>query len=268
MLKHKKLNELRIISIIIFISSSFLIICTYTFLNDIPLISSLLKDYLISGNSFFFPTLPKINILWFLPKKYQIIRLSIGQCIDIIIVLNLTCYIESLIYHYIKWTILNKEPQILLFLDSYYLGSYNKNSELCEEFELVQNLNNELYREHLENSLVNYKLDGRNDLIYGLIKKQKHRSCLNQKEIASVPFTFITLNNYVNDHLIICYCSVFDYFWTIRSKIHYSPPDFNIFANFTDLLGGNDMIKIDLMVFFRICLKKKFESNLLLKKGI
>ena len=89
MTSYKKLNELKVIPLIIFLTSSFLIIFTYISLSDIPLISSILKDYLISGNSFFFPTLPTINIFWFLPKKFQTLPITIGQFIDLIIILNL-----------------------------------------------------------------------------------------------------------------------------------------------------------------------------------
>ena len=127
----EKLKELRVIPLIIFLSSSFLIIFTYLFLRDIPVMSSLLQDYIISGNSLFFPTLPKTNILWFLPKKFQIFPITIGQCIDLIIILNLTCYVESLIYHYIKWTILNKNCQVIFGLNSFYYNTINKNTDTC-----------------------------------------------------------------------------------------------------------------------------------------
>lgn len=268
MSNNKKLNELSVIPLIIFLSSSFLIIFIYMLLSDVPLISSLLKSYFISGNgnSIFFPALPNINILWFLPKKFQIIQLNVGQCIDIIIILNFTCYIESFIYHYIRWTLLKKDPQVFLCLDSFYLGS-KKNSDLCEEFELIQDLRDGLYHEHLGVSSVNYKLDGRNNHTYGLLKKKKYRSCSDQKRIASGPFK-LTINNYLNSFLIFCYYSVFDYFWTFCSKIHYSLPDINNFTDFTEQIGGKVMIKIDLMVFFKIFVKKKFENNVLLKKGI
>lgn len=237
MSNNKKLNELSVIPLIIFLSSSFLIIFIYMLLSDVPLISSLLKNYFISGNSIFFPALPNINILWFLPKKFQIIQLSVGQFIDIIIILNFTCYIESIIYHYIKWTLLNKDPQVFLCLDSFFLCSNNRNSDLCEEFELIQDLRDGLYREHLGVSSVNYKLDGRNDHLYGLFKKKKYRNCSDQKRIASGPFK-LTLNNYVNYLLIFCYYSVFDYFWTICSKIHYSLHDINNYTDFTEQIGG------------------------------
>jgi len=239
MLNNKKLNEIRVTSLIIFLSSSFLIIFTYMLLSDIPLISSLLNNYLISGNSIFFPTLPNFNILWFLPKKFQIIHMSIGQCIDIVIILNLICYIESIIYHYIKWTILNKDAPDFICLDSFFIGSKNRNSERCEEFELILDLKDGMFSERLDNTSENYKMDGRNALIYGLVKKKKYISYSDHKRIASGPFKLI-LNNHLH-YLLVFYCySIFDYFWISCSNNLYSLPDINNFnfTNFTEQIGG------------------------------
>lgn len=263
MTSNKKLNELRVIPLIIFLTSSFLIIFTYMLLSDIPLISSLLKDYLISGNSFFFPTLPTINILWFLPKKFQIIPITIGQCIDLIIILNLTCYVESLIYHYIKWTILNKDPEGIF---CYFLSYNNRNSEMCEEAGLLQELNLDVFRESLSISSGNNKLYLSNPN-FTLGGKKKYRSCLDHKNYASGQFK-LTLNIYISYRLIFYYHYVFDYFWTIRLKIRYSPSDINNFADFLKDKGGKAILKIDLMVCFKIYVRKKIESNLLVKRGI
>ncbi len=237
MSNNKKLKELRLIPLIIFLSSSFLIIFTYMLLSDIPLISSLLNNYLISGNSIFFPTLPNFNTLWFLPKKFQIIHMSIGQCIDIVIILNLICYIESIIYHYIKWTILNKDAPDFICLDSFFIGSKNRNSERCEEFELILDLKDGMFSERLDNTSENYKLDGRNDLIYGLVKKKKYISYSDHKIIAFGPFKLI-LNNHLHYLLVFYYYSIFDYFWISCSKNHYSLPDINNFTDFTEQMGG------------------------------
>jgi len=262
-----KLRNLSVISLTIFLSSSFLIIFTYMLLCDIPLIFSLLENYHNSGSSFFIPGLPNINILWFLPKEFQIIQLNVGQCIDIITILNLTCYFESLIYHYIKWTLLNKDSQGFLYLDPFYLESKNKHSEMCEEFELIQDLKDELFREHLRVSSLNYKLVGRNDHIYGHFKKKKYRNCSDQKRIASGPYK-PTFNNYLNFLLVFSYHSILDYFWKFCTKIHYSLLDINSLTNFTEQRGGKAMIKIDLMAYFKIFALNKFEINLLLNKGI
>jgi hypothetical protein len=264
MTSYKKINELRVIPLIIFLTSSFLIIFTYISLSDIPLISSILKDYLISGNSFFFPTLPTINIFWFLPKKFQTLPITIGQFIDLIIILNLTCYVESIIYHYIKWTILNRDPEGFF---CYFLSYNNRNSEMCEETGLLQDLSSGIFRDYIRNSSDNYKLDWKNNPNYTLGGKKKFRSWLDHKEYSSGPFK-LAFNIYFNYHLIFCYHFVFAYFWTIRLKFRYSPPDLNIFADFVEHKGGKAILKIDVRIFFKIYVREKYESYLLLKEGI
>ena len=264
MTRTKKLNELRVIPLIIFLTSSFIIVFIYILLSDIPLISSLLKDYLISGNSFFFPMLPTINILWFLPKKFQIIPITIGQCIDLIIILNLTCYVESLIYHYIKWTILNKDCQVLFGLSSFYL---NNNSEKYEEIEFLQELGVEIFRKSFYPSSANYKFDWKNYPFYALEGKEKYRNCFGHKRKASGPSKLI-LNIYVNYYLIILNYYVFEYFWNTCLKFRYSSSETNNFADFVEYKGGKAVLKIDLFIFFKMYVREKYESNLLLKKGI
>ena len=261
---NRKLNELTVVPLIIFLSSSFLIIFTYILLSDIPLISSHLEDYIISGNSFFFPTLPTINIFWFLPNKFQIFPITIGQCIDLIIILNLTCYVESIIYHYVKWTILNKDHEGF----SYYYFSYNKrNLEMCEEAGFIQDLSSGNSRDYIGSSSVNYKLNRKNTPNYTLGGKKKNKSCSDHKEY-SYGRSKLTLNIYFNYHLIFCYHFVFDYLWTIRLKIRYSFPDINNFADFVEPKGGKALLKIDLTVFFKICVREKYKSNLHLIEGI
>ncbi len=264
MTSHKKFNELRVIPLIIFLTSSFLIIFTCILLSDIPFISSILKDYLLSGNSFFFPTLPTINILWFLPKKFQIFPITIGQCIDLIIILNLTCYVESLIYHYIKWTILNRASEGFF---CYFLSYNNRNSEMYEEAGLLQDLSSDNFRDYIGSPSVNYKLDWKNDPIYTLGGKKKYRSCPDHKEYSSGP-SKLALIIYFNYHFVFCYHFVFDYFWTIRLKIRYSSPDINNLTDFVEYKGGKAILKFDLTVYFKIYVREKYESNLLLKRSI
>lgn len=260
MTRSKKLNELRVIPLIILLSSSFLIILTYILLSDMPLISSLLEDYIISGNSFFFPTLPNINILWFLPKKYQILPITIGQCVDLIIILNFTCYVESLIYHYIKWTILNNDCQVFFGFDSFFFNATNKNSEMCEEVELLQDLRVDIFRKPSNISSFNNKLDWKNHPVYVLGGKKKKRSYLIHNREASGPYKLI-LNIYINYHLIFCNHFVLEYFCAICSKICYSSPDTNNFGDFTEYKGGKAVLKIDLLVFFKMYIREKYKGN-------
>jgi len=120
MRKGKKPKQLKIIPILVFISLSFLATLFYIFLSDIQIVPILLKNYINSGNSFFFPYIPHINIFWFLPEKHQIIHLHIGQVLDLIIIYNIISYIETNAYHYVKMAIINGDIQ-----------KYN-----CEELEL------------------------------------------------------------------------------------------------------------------------------------
>jgi hypothetical protein len=102
MLIDKNLIKLKIIALIILILSSFLLIFIFLFLKDIPVLSSLLKEYIESGNSFFIPSIPYHNLLCDVPEKFPNAHFTVGHLIDLIIMLNLVSYIESSIYHYIK----------------------------------------------------------------------------------------------------------------------------------------------------------------------
>jgi hypothetical protein len=104
MSRSKKINRLKPILIIASINFSFLFIIVIMLLKDIPSLSLLIKNYIKSGKSFFIPSLPTDNLIEGLSKKFPqaTLNLTIGHLIDFIIMVNLTCYIESSIYHYIK----------------------------------------------------------------------------------------------------------------------------------------------------------------------
>jgi len=106
----KKPKQLKIIPILIFITLSFLATLFYIFLKDIQIVPILLKNYIDSGNSIFFPYIPHINIFGFLPEKDQVC-LNIGQLLDLIIIYNIISYIETNSYHYIKMAIINGDIQ-------------------------------------------------------------------------------------------------------------------------------------------------------------
>jgi len=115
--RHNRLKKLKVILILVFITSFFLVSLIYTFLRDIPVLISLLEKYFSSGKSFFIPIIPNIYFLWFIPENYHIIKLSIGQLIDIFIISNLITYIDSSFYHYVKSVCLNKESPPFTFFD-------------------------------------------------------------------------------------------------------------------------------------------------------
>ena len=119
MKNQNKIEKLQVILILIFITSFFLASVIYTFLKDVPILISLLEKYFTSGNSFFFPVIPNINLFWFLPEKYQIIHLTIGQLIDIFIILNIIINIDSSVYHYVKNVCLKNDLGTFTLLDLY-----------------------------------------------------------------------------------------------------------------------------------------------------
>ncbi len=119
MKNHNKLEKLQVILILVFITSFFLVSVIYMFLTDIPILISLFDRYFTSGNSFFFPFIPNISLLWFLPEKYQIINLTFGQLVDIFIIINIIIHIDSSVYHYVKNVCLNNDTRSFTFLDLY-----------------------------------------------------------------------------------------------------------------------------------------------------
>ncbi|HEY0089290.1 MAG TPA: hypothetical protein VGB37_10625, partial [Candidatus Lokiarchaeia archaeon] len=113
----KKPKQLKIIPLFIFSTLSFIATLFYIFLKDIQILPILLKEYIDSGNSIFIPYIPYINVFWFLSEKNQVIRLSIGQLLDLIIIYNIISYIETNLYHYIKFSIFNGNIQNFNYLE-------------------------------------------------------------------------------------------------------------------------------------------------------
>lgn len=229
----KKL-KLEIILILIFISSSFLIAIICMFLRDIPALSSLLYDYRSSGNSIFIPSLPYINLLWFLPKKYQIFRFSLGHLIDIILICNLFCFIDSSFYHYIKKVYFNGKYQIFIYIDSYQFGSKGKLYALSQDPEKIFGLKEDSRNQSDDKFLkiINEKNSRLNEEIhnfYGHFSKKRHGSKIIQKRIFHKKSEF-TLNNCYKS-LRVSYCvSVFEKFWICCLKNPYFLPKTNIFT--------------------------------------
>lgn len=95
----KKPKNIRSFSILFFIFSCLPIAFIFILLRFIPKALPLMEAYINSGSSFFVPIIPNINLL---PEKGQLIGLTLGQLIDIIIMVNLLGFIESSIYHFFK----------------------------------------------------------------------------------------------------------------------------------------------------------------------
>ncbi len=105
--RYKNSNRIRIILILIFIFSCLPAVFFYMFLRDLSILSSSFNAYISSGSSIFFPSLPTINILFFLPKEFQIMNFTVGHLIDITIIVDIILHAESLVYQYVKIYILS-----------------------------------------------------------------------------------------------------------------------------------------------------------------
>jgi len=214
----KKLVKLKIILILVLISSSFMVAFICALLKDVPIFSSLLKDYETSGNSIFFPSLTYINLLWFLPEKYQILQFSVGRLIDIIIILNCSCYIETIFYHYIKNVCINGEVRVF-----YYNGSCSLESkETLESKENFYTPSQDLYVQ--KDELRYYKqLDERDYKLNERINKFRKKLFYKKSN-----FTFN------NGYKISYYYFVIKKFLIFQSKTPYYFPQIFNFTDFNE----------------------------------
>ncbi|MFX1442898.1 MAG: hypothetical protein ACFFHV_05740 [Promethearchaeota archaeon] len=251
--KCSKLNKLKIILILIFITSFFLVSLIYVFLSDIPVLISLLDKYFSSGKSFFIPFIPPINVLNFLPEKYRIIRLTIGQLIDIYIISNLIAYIDSSFYHYLKNIRLNSESLTLTLID-------NDSSKDDNDFRILpQNPGIIIGSEDQSKKKMNFS-----HLVFGKKRQYNFKNYLRKWMdkiiiIKNKKFKILSFNLYYFLRGFYNY-SLFKVLSFLRLKDHYSPTE----INFSDTLylffqeEGNNMKKIYLSFDF----KKKFRVKL------
>jgi len=101
-------------------------------LKDLPVISSVIKEYIESGKSFFLPSIPYYNLLIEISQRFPNANFTTGHLLDLIIIINLVFYIESSIYHYLKKVYFN--GGIFSYCESssleyYGIYSLDKNSE-------------------------------------------------------------------------------------------------------------------------------------------
>lgn len=232
MINPKKLKKFKSILILVFISSCFLFTFIYMFLKDVPVISSLLNDYFTSGNSIFIPSLPYTNIFGFLPEGYQI-QFSLGNLIDIIIIINIYCWIDTGFYHYFKRIFLNGESKIFNEIDSYCLGFKGK-LELYQDPDIVFGFRDELkyYLDDkrigvIERNSIKIK---RIDYFYGhlSVKTYSRKISINRIFHRKSKFTL----NILHKNLLFCwYHSLFNLFRISRSKNPYPHLEINITAS-------------------------------------
>jgi len=131
-MKERKFSILRVLIVLIFISAILFVIIS-GILSRFLILFSLSNDYINSGQSFFIPSLPYINVFWFLPKEFQFIRFNVGHLIDIIIIINLDCYMDTCFYHYYKKAYLNEENQVLIGFNL-YVSNNNYETDLRKEY--------------------------------------------------------------------------------------------------------------------------------------
>jgi len=204
--------------VLIFIFSCLPVAFIFIILRYIPVIFSLIEAYVNSGSSFFIPFIPNINLLSFLPGKGQTIGLTLGQLFDIIIMVNLLCYIESSIYHFFKKKYLNELLQEISCLDlncltteeKIYLMSQEQDNQFELENDLFYSLNsdvinkdlvktyNENCEEHLSNYFYNHEPYSKFKNCKRLYMKSKFISCYYYKNRVS---SLYLLSKIKNSHL-------------------------------------------------------------------
>ena len=228
MINPKKLKKFKSILILVFISSCFLVTFIYMFLKDVPVISSLLNDYFTSGNSIFIPSLPYTNIFGFLPEGYQI-QFSLGNLIDIIIIINIYCWIDTGFYHYFKRIFLNGESKIFNEIDSYCLGFKGK-LELYQDPDIVFGFRDEL-KYYLDDKRIRViertrLKNERIDYFYGHLSRKTYSSKTTINKIFHRKSKF-KLNRQYKTLYFCLHHSIFDIFWTFHSKNPYPHPEIN-----------------------------------------
>ncbi|MEJ2295077.1 MAG: hypothetical protein P8Y23_09920 [Candidatus Lokiarchaeota archaeon] len=115
----RKLIALQTIILVLVIFLSFLNFIISIIIQGYSAFYDFFSNYFISGDSFFMPYLPYINLGGYLPIEYQIPQLSVGKLIDIIIIINLIWYIQSAVYLLITRAIKRNEIDINEKLNDY-----------------------------------------------------------------------------------------------------------------------------------------------------
>ncbi|MFX1489448.1 MAG: hypothetical protein ACFFBI_09890 [Promethearchaeota archaeon] len=124
------------------------------FIQEIPGLSSLFNEYIDSGESFFIPIIPYINLLGFIPEEHQIAQLSLGQLVDILIIIGIVSSTERGIYQYYTRICLGEDNLLFNNVGSYFYESegilppssenyvlfFRQEIESLEDFERMKDL--------------------------------------------------------------------------------------------------------------------------------
>ncbi|MHA1270200.1 MAG: hypothetical protein ACTSPY_10475 [Candidatus Helarchaeota archaeon] len=85
-----------------------------------------LVDCINLKKSIFFQSIPNVNILWFLPKQFQLIPLSLPQLIDILFIIIIILCAQIPLAPTVRRFILIKEYHFLFDIDLYFQGKNNE----------------------------------------------------------------------------------------------------------------------------------------------
>ncbi|MFX0099047.1 MAG: hypothetical protein ACFFCS_05655 [Candidatus Hodarchaeota archaeon] len=94
--------KMRVVPALIVIASFIWVLISYTILSEKETIVSSVAAYTESNTSIFFPSLPRINVFWFLPEYLQVIPLTLGQIVDFAIIITLLMNFQYALYPIFK----------------------------------------------------------------------------------------------------------------------------------------------------------------------
>ena len=234
----KKPKQLKIIPLFIFITLSFIATIFYIFLKDIEIVPILLKEYIDSGNSIFIPYIPYINVFWFLSEKNQVIRLSIGQLLDLIIIYNIISYIETNLYHYIKFSIFNGNIQNFNYLELNFNKYKEKNHSLFTNPEEYLDLESEtryIFEDKSLNSTEKQcNLNKKRNIFKYQLKSLRFKINQIQNHLHDKNSKFILTKSYNNFSIFLNY-SIFKDSWILCPIYYYFPLKANNFTYYNKI---------------------------------
>ncbi|MFX1479326.1 MAG: hypothetical protein ACFFCI_14425 [Promethearchaeota archaeon] len=149
------------------------------FIQEIPGLSSLFNEYIDSGESFFIPIIPYINLLGFIPEEHQIAQLTLGQLVDILIIIGIVSSTERGIYQYYTRICLSEDNLLFNNVGSYFYEPKENLPSSSENYVIYFRLE----IESLED------LERMKDL-------EKSRNKFNSNEKIGIFFDYLRRNNY------------------------------------------------------------------------
>ncbi|MFX1256958.1 MAG: hypothetical protein ACFFAN_03800 [Promethearchaeota archaeon] len=274
----KKINELKIILILIFISSYFLVSFFYVLLKDIPDAFYILMDHFASGNSLFIPSVPYFNVLWFLPQEHRVIQLTIGQLIDVFIILTLYSCVDTTLYHYVKKVLYYGNFQAFFNITSYDL-SYKQNLSIeYQRTDKMIGVRNQIKHYLDDERIKRIKREKRKNeriesIFSNLRQKRRSRNKRVQSEIVRREIGGILCGNYRVNLLAYTFYSLFKKYGISSSKNSYPHFKVTCFSDFNEYLlreGKRKTMKFVITTFFKLhryLLKNNFNLYFLKKNG-